>query len=439
MSSKKSSNDMSGESFQELETIIELEHNMRTMAAQIESLKNAQLQRQIRKERKRFEKDREAVSPKREKFRKESNEKETPKMERMKEKERDRDEEMEREKELEREERESRKRREREDYSNSDRSRSPSPSRKFDDDLTEFSVHVGDVPRWAREDDLIDKFSAVGECEVNIPKHRDSNQPKGFAFIKFFNMEAMEKCLTMSPPTFTNPQTGDQRTVSIRPADRRNKLNISGFLRNSDPQNVEEDLSAIVGVPIDRFEWIKEGGGRGYAVITFKDHDNALVAMRALAKTNYQGNRLVINMADQKYGKDEKEHKTLFFKGLAHSITEPQLEAIIGEGIDRAVIPLDRTTKNPLGHAFVHFKTREAAEEARRKFHERELEGRRVFVDWSQPQSKYNSERKRRTGDYGPMRNTRGYGSRDSGRDRRGRYSPSYDDREEDNGRYRPY
>lgn len=64
---------------------------------------------------------------------------------------------------------------------------------KYDDDL---SVYVGGVPHLASEQDLTSHFSRFGIVEaVSVAKNKDSQEPRGFAFVTFQSKEDRNKCL----------------------------------------------------------------------------------------------------------------------------------------------------------------------------------------------------------------------------------------------------
>jgi RNA recognition motif-containing protein len=58
---------------------------------------------------------------------------------------------------------------------------------RYDDDL---SVYVGGVPHLASEQDLTSHFSRFGIVEaVSVAKNKDSQEPRGFAFVTFQSKE----------------------------------------------------------------------------------------------------------------------------------------------------------------------------------------------------------------------------------------------------------
>ena len=57
-----------------------------------------------------------------------------------------------------------------------------------------FSVRIGnELPYDCKEDELREKFSEFGEIgDVYIPKHRDTGECRGFAFVRFYKKDDME-------------------------------------------------------------------------------------------------------------------------------------------------------------------------------------------------------------------------------------------------------
>jgi len=82
------------------------------------------------------------------------------------------------------------------------------------------SVRIGnDLPYDCKEDELREKFGEFGEIgDVYIPKHRDTGECRGFAFVRFVKRDDMEYCVDEAKK---EPITIDGKEVKVEDAGRR--------------------------------------------------------------------------------------------------------------------------------------------------------------------------------------------------------------------------
>lgn len=83
-----------------------------------------------------------------------------------------------------------------------------------------FSIRIGnELPYDCKEDELREKFGEFGEIgDVYIPKHRDTGECRGFAFIRFTKKDDMEYCID---ETKKDPIRIDDKEVKIEDAGTR--------------------------------------------------------------------------------------------------------------------------------------------------------------------------------------------------------------------------
>ncbi|KAJ0399906.1 hypothetical protein P43SY_008112 [Pythium insidiosum] len=70
-----------------------------------------------------------------------------------------------------------------------DRQRTPVP------DEGPYKIYVGNLPFTMHEDDLAELFGQADISDVRIPRDRDSDRPKGFAYVEFKTREALVEAL----------------------------------------------------------------------------------------------------------------------------------------------------------------------------------------------------------------------------------------------------
>ena len=81
-------------------------------------------------------------------------------------------------------------------------------------------LFVGGIPYRMSEDELRDTFSEAGEVlSVYIPKDRETQRPRGFAFVEMAEDEAADKAISM----FDGKEVGGRRIAvnKARPMEER--------------------------------------------------------------------------------------------------------------------------------------------------------------------------------------------------------------------------
>jgi translation initiation factor 4B len=69
-------------------------------------------------------------------------------------------------------------------------------------DVAPFTAFVGNLPFSSQEADLANLFQGLPIIEVRLPVHRDSGQPKGYAYVEFGTKEALIAALGYSGKDF---------------------------------------------------------------------------------------------------------------------------------------------------------------------------------------------------------------------------------------------
>jgi len=96
---------------------------------------------------------------------------------------------------------------------------------------------------------------------------------------------------------------------------------------------------------------------------------------------------------------DDLDMNTKLFVGnLSFKVTEPDLEKIFSQAgtVVSVAIPVDRTSGNKRGFAFVEMSTQAEAEAAVKQFNGQTIEGRQIAVNPSQPRDPSTRRNNRR-------------------------------------------
>jgi len=277
---------------------------------------------------------------------------------------------------------------------NSNDSKSPS---------IEFGIYVSDIARGVTDEQLFNAFSQIGKVyEATVVRNKFTGETKGYGFVRFFNMKSVYDALDLKElPTFEDSISKKPQVVKIQYADPKNTLylnNIPRDMNNRDLQNQIIDLGKENPTRFDLY-FNLDGKCKGYGWVSYKDHEAALRAMKNLQQALMQGQAISVSLAQPKAIDQRLLSKTkiLFVKGVKETATEQSLTKMFGENVEKVVLPLDHSNRKRLGHAFVHFKTREDAEKAKQKFDGQVVEDMNLVIEWCIPQNtkkKMNKKKK---------------------------------------------
>eukprot|EP01116_Phalansterium_solitarium_P017431 TRINITY_DN4293_c0_g1_i1.p1 TRINITY_DN4293_c0_g1~~TRINITY_DN4293_c0_g1_i1.p1 ORF type:complete len:601 (-),score=118.02 TRINITY_DN4293_c0_g1_i1:249-2051(-) len=314
------------------------------------------------------------------------------------------------------------------------------------------AVFVSDIARGVEEDQLRDGFNRIAPVlDVHIIRSKKTGLSKGFGFVKFHSMDEVYKVLDSQNewPTFEDKVSHRRATVRVQLADPKNVLYIVGIPKDFTYEQASAEVSQNGKVEFTKFDLATDSDGRsrGYGWITYVDHEAALIALRNLQNSFIRGMPMKekVTMAEPRVVDHRAilRSKALFVKGLQKHVTAEMVEKLFNQGKDPAIVekvtlPHDQIKHVPLGHAFVHFKTREDAAAAMEAFASYDFEGRRLQIEWCIPQDAKRDSRKRGFDDHrGPgrfggdrFRDDRGFGGdRGYGGDRFGERDRFRDDR----------
>jgi RNA recognition motif-containing protein len=265
----------------------------------------------------------------------------------------------------------------------------------------QFAVYVSDIARGTTDEQLKQAFERCAPVrDAFVVRNKYTGETKGYGFVCFQSMEDVYKCLDWdSLPRFKDAKTGRMQVVKITLADPKNTLHIGNIPKTATPAEIKKHIIQVGKEELEDFELCvdAEGKSKGYGWAKYADHDVALRAMKNLKLATFQDKVLFISFAEPRVIDQRliENVKSLFVKNVAANVTEEQLKALFGESCTKVVIPLDRKRKVPLGHAFVHFTTREEAQSAMTRLNGTELEGRRLAIEWCLPMEA--KPKKRRT------------------------------------------
>ena len=183
-----------------------------------------------------------------------------------------------------------------------------------------------------------------------------------------------------------NSTKGKQCTVNV--AEDRNSLLVGGIPGSLSDQDTREALEKITGMKITEFD---RRGSHGMSYVGFSTHSEAETARKRIAGSAILDRPLSSVWADSRPDANNTTNKTLFFTGLANSVTEDRLRGEIAFAVGASVniircnICKHHETGQSRGFAFVEFGTREEALATIDRMKGKLIDNFQIAVDFARP------------------------------------------------------
>eukprot|EP01018_Ginkgo_biloba_P018259 Gb_21243 [translate_table: standard] len=196
----------------------------------------------------------------------------------------------------------------------------------------EFEIFVGGLDKEANEEDLKKVFSEVGEViEVRMKKNPTTQKNKGFAFIRFATVEQAKRALT----ELKNPQVREKR-CGVSPSQDNDTLYLGNICKTWTKDAVRDKLKEYGIENIEEMALAddpkNEGNNRGFALLEFTTHLDAMNAYKRLQKRDsvFGCDRSAkVAFAETSIQPDEEvmaQVKTVFVDGLTDSWDEDRVK-----------------------------------------------------------------------------------------------------------------
>ncbi|PRP86064.1 RNA-binding region RNP-1 domain-containing protein [Planoprotostelium fungivorum] len=268
-----------------------------------------------------------------------------------------------------------------------------------------------ELPDTVTDQMLREAFQRYGPIYHSLVIRRGTGESKGYGFVRFCTMKEVRHVLDGEDlPSFTDEVTNTRCTVRVKLADPKNVLQIGNLPSSVSDIVIKAELDAFTGVPSLKLE-MKNGSEKWKTkgFVTYRHHGSALAALKKLRDGNFLIEGYAINASIAELKQMEGSHRnasnhntnsnqsdirTLFVKNVAKSVTEHQLMTLFGSpvhcryGIEHVVIPSDVSSKERLGHAFIYFVDRKDAEIAKEVNQGRDIEGKRIEIEWCRPKNR---------------------------------------------------
>ncbi|KAF1739906.1 hypothetical protein MXB_3603 [Myxobolus squamalis] len=241
-------------------------------------------------------------------------------------------------------------------------------------------IHIGKLARTIFEDILVPVLETCGRIyQLRIMVNPLTGENKGFAFADFFTKEEAQKFID----NFNEkPLRDGELPITAKLTIPNCRIFVGGFATNKCKEEVERELSVLFenATDVKAFPSTHEKKrNRGYAFITFSNHNDANQARKKLRTGKIQVFNQVVRDADWAENVDPSDDgdvrlKTIFVRFGTSPISEETLKSLF-EPYGK-VIQLDKLQE----YAFIELETEEAALNAINGLNNKEVEGITLLV-----------------------------------------------------------
>lgn len=246
-------------------------------------------------------------------------------------------------------------------------------------------VFVGKIPRNCFEDELVPVFQTIGPIYEMRLMMDFSGSNRGYAFVMYTCTEDAKKAIVQ----LNNYQLKPGKYIGVVKSVDNCRLFVGGIPKCKTKEEILEEMSRVTEgvVSIILYNSPKDKTkNRGFAFIEYESHRAAAVARRKLmpGRIPLWGQALLVDWAEPEPEVDEEtmsKVKVLYARNLMESTTED----VIREKFDEVRPGSVEKVKKLRDFCFVHFATREDAENALELLNGINLDGSVIEVTWAKP------------------------------------------------------
>eukprot|EP01080_Neovahlkampfia_damariscottae_P008715 gene8715-661_t len=266
-----------------------------------------------------------------------------------------------------------------------------------------YQVFISDIPRGTTEDIMQNELQKYVKIkEISIAKNKKTGETKGYGFATLYSKEDLYALIDLKEtPIFVDNITHKKFAIKLSIADPKNCLYISKIPKKITQLEIENSLLKFGKIEFEKFELSTTSSleSKGFGWVTYSTHEIAMNAFRNLKnKLMIEDTKIQVNFAESRVIDERIMNtiKVLYVKNLPESIQELQMIQLFGgiDIIEKAIIPFDKGTFKPQGHAFVHYKDRKDAMKYLNEMNGYKIDGKKIVVELSIPQSIVKSKKK---------------------------------------------
>ncbi|KAJ1569523.1 Protein phosphatase PP2A regulatory subunit B [Nowakowskiella sp. JEL0078] len=264
------------------------------------------------------------------------------------------------------------------------------------------SLYVGELETSVTEAMLFELFNMIGPvASIRVCRDAITRRSLGYAYVNYHNIADGERALES-----LNYSMLKGKAIRIMWSQRDPSLRKSGsgniFIKNLDhtiDNKALHDTFAAFGPILSCKVVTEEGTSKGYGFVHFETQeaaDNAIKHVNGMLLNDsivYVGNHISKKERSSKIEETRAKFTNIYIKNLDENVTDEELSelfGVLGEMVS-CVVQRDEFG-NSKGFGFVNYVDHEHAARAVEEMHEREINGKQLFVSRAQKKTEREEE-----------------------------------------------
>ncbi|KAJ3098161.1 Protein phosphatase PP2A regulatory subunit B [Phlyctochytrium planicorne] len=268
------------------------------------------------------------------------------------------------------------------------------------------SLYVGELDPAVTEAMLFDLFNMVGPvASIRVCRDAVTRRSLGYAYVNYHNVVDGERAIEN-----LNYTALKGRPIRIMWSQRDPSLRRSGagniFIKNLDPsidnKALHDTFSAFGNILSCKVAIDETGSSKGYGFVHYETGEAADAAIKHVNgmllndKMVFVGHHIPKKERMSKIEEMRSKYTNIYVKNLDESVTDEELREMFSKfgSVTSAIIQRDESGQSK-GFGFVNFGNHEEARIAAEDMHEKEVNGKQLFVTRAQKKAEREEELRR--------------------------------------------